>query len=111
MKNLQTKAVRLDAANPKHIMSNSMTTLLLGAVIFLLLVDSVASTSRSLQNLSGYGVDSRAEVVSGLGSFTSQGRMTQRAILQDNGFQSPSNGGGGPGNDGQSAPPPPRPKT
>ncbi|CAM6105782.1 unnamed protein product [Calypogeia fissa] len=109
MKKPQTKAVRPDAANPKHLMSNSMTTLLLGAVIFLLLVDSVASTFRSLQNLSGYDVDSRAEVVLGLVSFTSQGRMTQRALLQDNGeFESPNNGGSGPGHDGNSAPPPPR---
>ncbi|CAM6099285.1 unnamed protein product [Calypogeia fissa] len=79
------------------IISNWMNTLLLGAVLFLLLVDSVASTSRSLQNLRGDDIDPRGQVESGLGSFTSHGRMTQRGLLQDGGYQSPGSGGGGPG--------------
>ncbi|CAM6105778.1 unnamed protein product [Calypogeia fissa] len=68
--------------NKRMIVSNRMNTLLLGAVLFLLLVDSVASASLSLQNLPGDDIDPRGQVESGLGSFTSHGRMTQSLALQ-----------------------------
>ncbi|CAM6105779.1 unnamed protein product [Calypogeia fissa] len=63
MKRVGKNAAR---CNNRMIMSNWMNTLLLGAVLFLLLVDSAASTSRSLQNLRGDDIDPRGQVESGL---------------------------------------------
>ncbi|CAM6089122.1 unnamed protein product [Calypogeia fissa] len=89
----QRNVARKDAAGPRSVIYNSMNAVLLGVVMFLLLVDSVAATSRSLP---GYDINSRAEVVSGLGSFTSHQTMIKRNLLQDGGFEDPPPGGGPP---------------
>ncbi|CAM6089121.1 unnamed protein product [Calypogeia fissa] len=88
----QRNVARKDAAGPRSVIYNSMNAVLLGVVMFLLLVDSVAATSRSLP---GYDINSRAEVVSGLGSFTSHQTMIKRDLLQDGDFDLPQTGGGG----------------
>ncbi|CAM6095561.1 unnamed protein product [Calypogeia fissa] len=91
----QSNVARKDAAGPRRVISNSMNAVLLGVVTFLLLVDSVASTSRSLP---GYDINSRAEVVSGLGSFTSHQTMIKRDLLQDS-FPAPGDNWEDPKND------------